>query len=174
MARAANKDERRVLNLVRNHGEFKETLSQLAMSRDLPALKSHVDAVVKCWIQLGREHLADANAALASTRNRATLSRAYYAAYSSSKAVRYLVRGSVSLRGDDHGKAAAELPDDFPNVNSWTVDVAEMYANRLRADYDAFSDTPAEFSMTPQDAVAKAAAFVDDCVTYLAKRGVVV
>jgi uncharacterized protein (UPF0332 family) len=50
-------------------------------------------------MRLAQEHLEDATASLAAGRKRSTFSRSYYAAYSASKAVRYLVFGAVSLTG---------------------------------------------------------------------------
>ncbi len=70
-------------------------------------------------------------AAHAAGRTRAAYSRAYYAAYNASKAIRYHVNGVVSLKGDDH-QAAPELPGDFPDLDQWSQLVAALYEHRLR------------------------------------------
>jgi len=81
-------DERRALELLKNHAEFKATLVSLTMNGDLPILESHVYAVARKWFELARMHHADAFAADARTNPRSVYSRAYYAAYHASKAVR--------------------------------------------------------------------------------------
>lgn len=48
---------------------------------------------------LARLHYADASAADPDMNSRTVYSRAYYAAYNASKAVRYVVRGSVTWEG---------------------------------------------------------------------------
>ncbi len=102
-------DERRFLRAIRKHGEFRKNLTDLSMTSDLDVFDENVASVARCWFRLGKEHLADARAAETSGRQRAVYSRAYYAAYSASRAVRYHVYGFVSLRGDDHQKAP-DLP----------------------------------------------------------------
>jgi hypothetical protein len=80
-------------------------------------------------------------------------------AYNASKAVRYVVRGFVSLRGDDH-KKVADLPGSFPDVDSWVSKLPLLYEHRLRADYDNWSDTAAENVLAPADCLAIAAEFL--------------
>ena len=99
-------------------------------------------------------------------RRRSTLSRSYYAAYNASKAVRYITSGAVSLAGDDH-KKASELPDDFPSVDRWAAAVTRLYENRLMSDYDNWTSSSSEFSLTPQDAFDLAQEFVGKSREYL-------
>jgi len=163
---ALSNDERKALELLRNHAEFKATLVSLTMNRDLTVLEQHVHAVARRWFELARIHYADASAANASANPRAVYSRAYYAAYNASKAVRYVVRGSVSLKGDDH-RRVADLPDKFPDVDSWTSQLPLLYEHRLRADYDNWSDTSAENTLTPSDCLAAAAKFLSAAEQFL-------
>ena len=65
---------------------------------------------------------SDATAVDACKNPRSVYSRADYAAYNASQAVRYVVRGFVSLRGHDH-KKVADLPSNFPDVDSWVAKV---------------------------------------------------
>src|SRR5690606_23567879 len=97
----------------------------------------HAQHVGAAWFHLGDAHLAEAKSLLRlkSTPHRAIYSRSYYAAYNASKSIRYLTMGFVSLKGDDHGKAA-ELPVDFPEKEKWAKAISTLYENRLRADYD--------------------------------------
>jgi len=159
-------DERRALELLKNHAEFKSTLVSLTMNGDLPILESHVYAVARKWFELARIHYVDAAAVDAAVNPRSVYSRAYYAAYSASKAVRYVVRGFVSLRGDDH-KKVADLPSNFPNVDSWVSKLPLLYEHRLRADYDNWSDTAAENALGPTDCLAIAADFLKTAEQFL-------
>ena len=47
-------DERRALELLKNHAQFKATLVSLTMNGDLPILESHVYAVARKWFELAR------------------------------------------------------------------------------------------------------------------------
>jgi hypothetical protein len=111
-------------------------------------------------------HYVDASAVDAGANPRSVYSRAYYAAYNGSKALRYVVRGSVSLRGDDH-KKVADLPGNFPDVDSWGSKLQLLYEHRLRADYDNWSDTAAENVLAPADCLAIAAAFLKAAEQFL-------
>lgn len=159
-------DERRFLKSIRNHAEFRRTLTDLSMLNDLPSFDNQVLTITACWMKLGDEHLADAIAAHNAGCDRATFSRAYYAVYNASKAVRYQVNGVVSLKGDDHQRAP-ELPDDFPDVDRWSKAVAALYEHRLRADYDNWSNTASENALSPNDCISQAQAFVAECRQYL-------
>ncbi len=152
-----------------NHGEFARKLRELGLVSDLAILSQHVEAVGVSWFRLGREHLEEAKRALAAGMSRATYSRAYYAAYSCSKSIRFLVKGAVSLQGDDH-RMIGKLPSDFPDSARWASDLESLYDDRLRADYDNWIDTVTKFNRTPAAAVATAIAFEGVATTYLVPR----
>lgn len=153
------------LKLSGNHNELTRKLTTLAVPT--PAIREYAAYVCEAWFRLAEEHLAESKLALAASCRRASLSRAYYAAYSASKSTRYIVQGSVSLRGDDHGKASQDLPGDFPDVAAWAQRITVLYENRLRADYDNWSATQSEFTLTPTQAVAEAESFVAAARAYL-------
>lgn len=120
------------IKFTNNHAEFARRLQPLnVQSGDIIEYAQHV---AKCWFELGGEHLVDAKLALENKRSRATYSRAYYAAYNASKAARYVVSGIVSLKGDDHGQAATNLPRDIPDVAKWSQVMTQLYECRLYAD----------------------------------------
>jgi len=159
-------DERKALELLKNHADFKSTLMSLTMSGDLPILEGHVHAVARKWFELARLHYSDAAAADTHRNPRAVYSRSYYAAYNASKAVRYVVYGFVSLRGDDH-KKVAELPSNFPDVDSWGAKLPNLYEHRLRADYDNWSGTPSENVLLPEECLAESDAFLKAAAQFL-------
>ena len=159
-------DERSALALLKNHAEFEATLVSLTMNGDLPILQSHVYAVALKWFDLARMHFVDASAVDASVNPRSVYSRAYYAAYNASKAVRYVVFGFVSLKGDDHKKVAV-LPGNFPDVDYWVSQLPLLYEHRLRADYDNWSDTDSENVLAPGGCLALAADFLNAAEQFL-------
>jgi hypothetical protein len=159
-------DERKALELLKNHAEFKATLLSLTMKADISLLDSHVYAVAQKWFELGRLHYIDASTADVAVNSRAVYSRAYYAVYNASKAVRYVVRGFVSLHGDDH-KKVADLPGNFPDLDSWVSKLPLLFEHRLRADYDNWSDTSKENVLTPVNCLDIAADFLATAEGYL-------
>jgi len=153
------------LRISANHYEFTKKLTSLGVgSASIGEFARHVCA---SWFQLAELHLAEAQKLVQAGIPRATLSRAYYAAYNGSKATRYLVQGIVSLKGDDHGRASTDLPDDFPDVAQWSQRMTVLYENRLRADYDNWQSTSTDFTLTPDAAVRLAQEFIDEVRVYL-------
>lgn len=137
----------------------------LSLTHDLPAYDKKVIEVVTCWFKLSKEHLEEARGAAGAKCVRSVYSRSYYAAYNASKAVRYLVKGEVSLGADDHAKAS-KLPDDFPEVAKWTQLITTLYEHRLRADYDNWKNTSKEHAFNPADCLAHAEQFIVACGQY--------
>jgi hypothetical protein len=166
MAMTRSNDERKALELLKNHAEFKSTLVSLTMSGDLPILEAQVHAVARKWFELARLHYADAAAADIRNNPRAVYSRSYYAAYNASKAVRYVVQGFVSLRGDDH-KKVGDLPSSFPDVDAWGAKLPLLYEHRLRADYDNWSGTTTENVLSPGECLAASDAFLKAASQFL-------
>ena len=160
------KDERLLIEEVRNHAEFRGKLTNLRLTSDFLVYDAAVEGVIKCWFVLAQEHANELIALAPSQTPRAVYSRSYYAAYNASKAVRYACFGIVSLKGDDHRKVS-ELPDSFPNVDAWARDLQVLYEHRLRADYDNWADTPNEHTLKPADCRDLALRFLEDCRSFL-------
>jgi len=156
------------LKLSANYSELAHKLVTLGCPA--PDIAQYAEHICKAWLRLSDAHLKEAKKLLTIECRRAAFSRAYYAAYNASKSMRYFVRGWVSLKGDDHGKASSDLPDDFPDVANWASRLTTLYENRLRADYDNWSTTRYELKMKPADAVAEAAEFVRETKSYLRSK----
>jgi uncharacterized protein (UPF0332 family) len=151
--------------MCRNHGELSANLAMLGIPS--PDLLEYAKFVCRCWFRLAEEHLDEAKRALDVGCSRAVSSRAYYAAYNASKAARYIVRGTVSLKADDHSLAAAALPSDLPDVAQWAQEITLLYEHRLRADYDNWSATTSSNTLTPADTIRKAETFIDQVRVYI-------
>lgn len=156
------------IRLSQNHREFLRKLSDLTV--EAPEILGYAEYVSRGWFKLAEMHLREARTLLRARCRRATFSRAYYAAYNASKAVRYLSNGFVSLKGDDHGRASTELPKDFPNLAHWAQQITTLYENRLRADYDNWTTTRTDFSIAPAKAIDLAGGFVKEARTYLRSK----
>ena len=148
-----------------NHAEFASKLSRLSVPH--LEIAEYAKHVCEAWFHLGEEHLTEAEKLKGLGCKRALFSRAYYAAYNASKAVRYMSKGFVSLKGDDHGKASSELPDAFPDVENWGNKISSLYENRLRADYDNWTGTNGEYTMTAEDAFQDADSFLSAARSFL-------
>ncbi len=134
--------ERDFLKLCRNHGELTSMLTKIGIDGgDVTEYAKYVSA---CWFRPGEEHLTEASRAIRTRSTRTVLSRAYYAAYNASKALRYIVYGTVSLKGDDHKNASTELPDDMKDVADWSRKVAILYEHRVPI---RLTRTPTIYSM---------------------------
>lgn len=165
-------EELEFIREIANHREFCRKLAQLGLPDAEAAVRTQALTIGARWFLLGQEHLKEARLALRGGVRRAAYSRAYYAAYSASRSVRYIATGSVSLRGDDHQKAP-ELPGDFPEPTKWGPCITKLYQERLRADYENWRTPPTKFGINASTAVREAAAFVALCKRYLkSKHGV--
>ena len=152
------------LKYVPNHGELNRKLNELQLV--VPDLSEYARHVAECWYRLAKSHLHDADKAKAANSERATYSCAYYAAYNASKAIRYLVSGTVSLKADDHKKASS-LPDNFPNPDAWAEKITKLYENRLLADYDNWSTIESDYSLAPEQALNAARDFLRETRDFL-------
>lgn len=159
-------DQRLLLDEVRNHAEFRDKLTKLKLTSDLGTLDSAVSDVIRSWFELAGQHANELAKLDPKAMPRAVYSRAYYAAYNASKAVRYASFGTVSLKGDDHRKVS-ELPDSFPDVEAWSRDLQVLYQHRLRADYDNWTHTAVEHSLKPEECADLAQRFLAVSSTFL-------
>lgn len=167
MVKSPKVDEQEFLKLTKNYGELCNKLGLLGYEEVKSELEENGQYIGLCWLRLGKEHLTDARSALGAGSRRSAYSRSYYAAYNSSKAVRYIVQGAVGFAADDHRKAS-ELPDDFPDVDTWSENMTKLREMRLAADYDNWNTT--KFVMAAANAVSMAEQFVANVEEYLKSR----
>jgi uncharacterized protein (UPF0332 family) len=170
MVKAPPVDERKFLELTKNFGKVSRDMGALGFNETAADLVDFGHHVGLCWLKLAQRHLADAKASQKQKgTRRAVFSRSYYAVYNASKAVRYVTNGSVSLFGEDHQKAG-DLPDDFPNVANWAVDITRLREHRQKADYDGWEATAKEFSLTSTKCLSLAKSFIADAASYLESK----
>ena len=111
-----------ILLLNKNVVDLKRELAHVLSKKSSLAFDAEVKQNVAQLFSLGENHFEFART-LSPIHWRQVVSRAYYGAYSVSKAIRLGVRGQYSQEVKDHEKIG-EIPDDFPDKNT--------YANRLR------------------------------------------
>jgi len=142
---------------------------------ETPSLAAYDEAVkttCRYHITLASDHLAAARSSKG-PHWRTRVSRAYYAAYAASRAVRFYVTGGFSSEVEDH-KKVAELPDDFPGLADWNDALTQMRHDRNLADYDAWPDCREKLNKPPLDTFDLASRFVQEAKRYLRARGVTV
>jgi hypothetical protein len=155
-----------------NHGKVLLLLKQMAGGADLSWYDQEVHAVARYWLLLASQHLRVARHLLAKPRDwRALVSRSYYAAYNSSRSVRYIVRGQIRLDGEDH-QAVGDLPADFPSAVAWSSFLTELRKDRNIADYDAWPGMRGSLSLEPSVSFSRTEDFIKLSKVYLRNRGI--
>src|SRR6266851_5208049 len=159
---------------VGNHGKILALLKQMAGTANLSWYDDKVHAVARHWILLASQHLRVARQLVAIPRHwRALVSRSYYAAYNSSRSVRYVVKGQIRLDGEDH-QAVGDLPSDFPQAATWSTFLTDLRKDRNMADYDAWPGVRGSLSLEPIDSFLGVREFMKISRGYLRQRGVMV
>jgi hypothetical protein len=103
---------------------------------------------------------------------RQKVSRLYYGAYNVSRAVRFCVHGDYSTEVGDH-KKFDQLPDDFPNVNTYSNRLAALRDDRNVCDYDHTANRQ-DLLHAPEDSMQLVSDFLRDARDYLRNRGVTI
>jgi len=154
-----------------NHAEVRRLVASTESADAVAAYDTRVSAAIKRWCLLAQNHLQSARVLVDRSRLwRSTVSRAYYAVYNSSRAIRLYAYGRVKEGGDDH-RHVGELPDDFPERNQWSPFLNQLRFERDRCDYDPGSDVRTSLSDDPRSLVRRAEEFLSETREYLRERG---
>lgn len=153
----------------RNHQELAAKIRKIVGSDAADSIGSQATYVGVRWILLGGIHLREARIARRAGLIRGCYSKAYYSAYNFSKGVRYLVKGQVSLKGDDH-QSAPDFPPDFPDRDAMGRAVTDLYACRLQADYDNWGTGSQPFSLSSAEAISLANKISKNSRKYISER----
>ncbi len=161
--------EPHILLLKKNVGELRKNLLNLFSAKSLRAFDKEVNLNVKQLFALGEYHFGFADA-LSTANWRQKVSRAYYGAYSVSKAVRLKTNGSYSTESRDHEKVS-ELPADFPNRATYANKLPLLRDDRNLCDYD-HTAVVVDLVETLPDTLTLVRDFIGDARTYLRNKGV--
>lgn len=140
-------------------------LKDILPSSELQKIENEVTKNVKQLIRLGEGHLRYAHHLSGRDIWRQRVSRAYYACYSASKAVRLAQDGSYNTEARDH-KKIGNLPDNFPDKNIWQNKLTKFRADRNIADYD-HSAKEKELEYSSSQYLVEASDFVRGIKAYL-------
>jgi hypothetical protein len=156
-----------ILLIRKNVVELRQELGGVLSKKSLKAFDDEVIRNVVQLYGLGMEHLTFAGS-LPSARWRQVISRAYYAAYSISKSVRLAVYGHYSQEVKDHDKVG-ELPDDFPDRNTFANRLRLLRDDRNLSDYD-HTALEADLSSTRTDTLVLVTDLASRAAGYLRAR----
>lgn len=140
---------------------LKGIVSEAELNKIEEELKKHIKKLVR----LGEAHLRYANNLNGAGSWRQRVSRAYYACYSLSKAIRLAEDGIYSTDSSDHKKIGS-LPNDFDDKPTWENKLTQFRADRNIADYD-HSATEKELEVTSGTYLSDATLFTKKAKEYL-------
>jgi len=156
-----------------NHAKVRTILQQYLSAEFVAEYDAAVKEATIRFMRLAEQHLQEARQAGRNKKHwRTMVSRAYYACYSASRAVRYFVTGFVALEDVKDHEKIGELPGDFRDRKQWQDILFEMRKDRNRADYAPWTTTQRMLFAQPAKILARAEAFVQETKAYLRKRGV--
>jgi hypothetical protein len=157
-----------LLRAASNVRRVKENLVSVVNDAAILAIEREIRRNVRQLIALATSHY---NFAVGQPDRywRQKVSRLYYAAYNTSRAVRLFVNGEYTTDVTDHKKIEA-IPDDFPNRNTYANKLVALREDRNLCDYDHTVSRP-DLVLKLQDSIDLVDGFMADARKYLRKRG---
>jgi hypothetical protein len=158
-----------LLRAASNVRKLKENLIHLLDDAALAAIGSEISANIVQLYALGRNHYRFA--VRQNNRSwRQKISRLYYGAYNTSRAIRLAVNGDYSTDSSDHKKIET-LPDDFPRKSIYSNRLGVLRDDRNLCDYD-HTVRIGDLLIGVDEAVELVQQFMTDAQVYLSNRGV--
>lgn len=133
------------------------------------ALHQEVRRNVTQLFRLGDHHLLFATS-IANKHWRQKVSRLYYAAYNIRRAIALNDSGQFAMDVTDH-KRIGQFPDDFPNSNTFGIELEGLRDDRNLADYN-HDATENDLLKMPGDVETLVTAFRTVAHKYLTDRGI--
>lgn len=139
---------------------------------EIDKITSELHRNVRQALKLSEIHLRFAQQTKTSGKGawRHIVSRGYYCCYCASRAARLAKTGVFSTESDDH-KKIGDLPDAFPDRNTWADLLTKFRADRNLADYDHRVGAN-KLEYRPHEYLAKANDFLKQTREYLRGEGV--
>ena len=151
-----------------NARKVKENLTGILDPASLNRIEAEIETNVVALLALARRHYNFAKRQ--SGQNwRQKISRLYYAAYNTARAVQLYVSGAYSTDVKDHQKAL-KLPNDFPDRARYANQLAALRKDRNICDYDHMS-TVSELALSSISSLMLVRTFMADTTTYLRSKG---
>ncbi|MBD3894646.1 hypothetical protein IEI94_02095 [Halomonas sp. ML-15] len=162
-------DQRTILSFPRNARQMISVLTDVVSNESVDLLEKELERHVIALCELANDHILLASS-VSAARWRQKVSRSYYCAYNTRRAVELYVSGVYNIDSSDH-KNVHKLPDDFPEKETRVARLRDLREDRNSADYD---HTVVEGSLliSSSESVSFAKDFLDDAKVYLEARGV--
>ena len=154
--------------LVGNPRKVRANLLHLLSPDSVQAIDSEIAANARALFALGAQHYAFA-VSVSRPQWRQAISRAYYGAFGVVRSVRFFVEGHYSTETGEH-KKVDDLPADFPNRATYTVQLPVLRDDRNLSDYD-HTATEADLAIPRDEAIQLVGNLIGDARGYLQSRG---
>ncbi len=164
-------DASHILKLKSNPYEIIKCLSTILPIDQTDLIKEEIHSNVKQLVRLAQSHLRFAEGVTGKDAWRQKVSRAYFACYTGSCAVRLAVSGQYSTDVNDHRKIG-DLPDDFPSLSNWQNFFTTLRADRNLADYD-HTARASSLEMSSALYLKKTGDFIREVKNHLGAKGVI-
>jgi hypothetical protein len=146
-------------------------LTPILTQRELEKVRGVLRDNVQQLLRLGRLHLRFAQDVDGPASWRQRVSRGYYCAYCTSRAVRLAITGVYNRDPGDH-KKIGNLPEDFPSKTIWEDFLTKFKADRNIADYD-HTESEKALEIGSIEYVRRAYNFYRTARRYLTTKGVI-
>jgi hypothetical protein len=144
-------------------------LEPLLDPAEIDKIRNEINRNVRQLVNLGNSHFRTARRASGPGSWRQRVSRAYYACYCISRAVRLAVNGAYTTDPADH-KKVGNLPNGFPSSATWSDFLIKFRGDRNIADYD-HTDCRKNLEMSDAEYVEQTEKFIRQAKGYLKNRG---
>ena len=169
IGRSDDMDHTSLLRAGRNPQRLIAELSDLLGASAIENLHAALEQNVHDLLHLADHHLEFGEQVKGAWRQK--VSRLYYGAYHTARAVHLHRDGHYSQNVGDHAKVS-ELPDDFPQSERYNSQLGTLREDRNLADYDQ-SASKDQLVLSPDEAESLVTEFAADARDYLRDRGIV-
>lgn len=153
-----------------NPYKIADMLSSILPQPEINKILSFAYNHVKMLMKLATQQLNYAKSIKSRKAWRQKISRAYYACYNASKAIRLADSGYYSQESSDH-KKIGELPNTFNNKTYWEDFLKKFRSDRNLADYDHVSLSK-DLEYSPTTYLNEATNFINEARNYLINKGI--
>lgn len=144
-------------------------LAHLLPEAELDKIRAEISANIRDLYALGQSHFQFARR-LSPAAWRQKVSRLYYAAYNTRRAVNLCWNGSFSTDSSDH-KELHKMPDELPNVVVYRAKLVTLREDRNLCDYNHLAKE-SHLVIPVLECLSVVAEFRRDARSYLKSKGV--
>lgn len=162
-------DRTHILNASSNVRKMLENIRHLLTRTAITSIENEINQNGVQLFRLGENHFRFASH-ITNRYWRQKVSRLYYAIFNIRRAVLLVRDGVYNTDLTDH-KNVGELPDDFPNRETYTRRFSDIRQDRNLADYSHLA-ARSDLAVPLQETEQLAREFVNDARRYLRARGV--